>query len=130
MPVRHEDGVVIRVFSGSSKGVTAETKNHVPVTMVEMILEPGATVTQDLPGSYNGFMYIIEGEGIFGSENTEGAEGQVLWIDRGTTGERTEVKVSAREQLRVLLYAGEPLEEKVVARTVCYEFRRGNRGGI
>ena len=116
MPVRHEDGATIRIFSGSSKGVTAETKNHVPVTMVEFIIVPGATVTQDLPGSYNGFLYIVDGKGAIGNENTVGNKGQVLWLERGVKGEQTEVKIHAEEKLHVLLYAGEPIGEKVVAR--------------
>jgi quercetin 2,3-dioxygenase len=29
--------------------------NHVPVTTVEILLEPAASVVQDLPGSFNGF---------------------------------------------------------------------------
>jgi ClpX C4-type zinc finger/AAA domain (Cdc48 subfamily) len=40
MPVRREPGAEVRVFSGSSGGVTAPTKNYVPVTMVELRLDP------------------------------------------------------------------------------------------
>ncbi|RWR09290.1 pirin family protein [Siminovitchia fortis] len=116
MPVRHEEGAIIRVFSGASKGVKADTKNHVPVTMVEMILEPDSTVIQDLPGSYNGFLYILEGKGTFGSGNTEGKKGQVLWLERGDATCPSEVKVRANEKLHVLLYAGQPIGETVVAR--------------
>jgi redox-sensitive bicupin YhaK (pirin superfamily) len=116
MPVRHVDGASVRVFSGSSNGVTADTKNHVPVTMIEMIVENGASVTQDLPGSYNGFLYVVEGKGTFGNENTEGKKGQVLWLERGNGVEQTEVTIRATEKMRVLLYAGEPIGEKVVAR--------------
>jgi redox-sensitive bicupin YhaK (pirin superfamily) len=116
MPVRYEDGATVRIFSGSSKGVSSETKNHVPVTMIEMIVETGATVTQDLPGSYNGFLYVVEGIGTFGRENTKGKKGQVLWLERGTGAEQTEVTIHATEKMRVLLYAGLPIGEKVVAR--------------
>lgn len=116
MPVRYEEGASIRVFSGSSKGVKADTKNHVPVTMVEFILEPKATISQDLPGSYNGFLYILEGEGTFGSKNTAGKKGQVLWLGRGDEAEMSEIEIHAKEKLHVLLYAGQPIGEKVVAR--------------
>lgn len=116
MPVRHENGVMIRVFSGSSMGVAADTLNHVPVTMVEFIVEPGITVRQDLPGSYNGFMYVIEGIGIFGNNHIEGGKGQVLWLERGVNEQRSEVIIHAKERLHVMLYAGEPVGEKVVAR--------------
>lgn len=116
MPVRHEDGAVIRVFSGSSGDVKASTKNHVPITMVEVNLEPNATFTQDLPGSYNGFLYIVEGKGTFGSEKTKGKKGQVLWLERTSDEEQTEVEIHAEEKLLVLLYAGEPIRERVFAR--------------
>ena len=116
MPVREEQGATIRVFSGSSMGVTAATQNHVPVTMVELNVDAGATVMQDLPGSYNGFLYIVEGQGTFGKDNMVGKEGQVLWLERGVDTEQTEVSIHATTKLRVLLYAGQPIGEKVVAR--------------
>jgi redox-sensitive bicupin YhaK (pirin superfamily) len=116
MPVRHEDGATIRVFSGSSADVKADTKNHVPVTVVEIKLEPGATVIQDLPGSYNGFLYVINGKGTFGNEDTAGEKGQVLWLERGLTAEKSEVKIHALEKMHIMLYAGQPLREQVVAR--------------
>lgn len=116
MPVRQEEGATVRVFSGSSMGVMAATKNHVPVTMVELNVEAGVTVKQDLPGSYNGFLYIVEGQGMFGKDRTVGQAGQVLWLERGLSNEHTEVSIQATEKLRVLLYAGQPIGEKVVAR--------------
>lgn len=116
MPIRQEEGATIRVFSGSSRNVTAATENHVPVTMVECLVDAGETITQDLPGSYNGFLYIIEGQGEFGKDQTVGKEGQVLWLERTADTEQTEVTIHATEKLRVLLYAGQPIGEKVVAR--------------
>ncbi|WP_342514320.1 pirin family protein [Sporosarcina sp. FSL K6-1522] len=116
MSVRQEEGATVRVFSGSSMGVMAATKNYVPVTMVELNVEAGVTVKQDLPGSYNGFLYIVEGQGMFGKDRTVGQAGQVLWLERGLSNEHTEVSIQATEKLRVLLYAGQPIGEKVVAR--------------
>jgi redox-sensitive bicupin YhaK (pirin superfamily) len=116
MPVREEDGVLIRIFSGSSGGIQSTTKNYVPVTMVEINLQPGATVTQDLPGDYNGFMYVLEGKGQFGKSKTEAEKGHVLLLGKGEEGQASEVTITARESLRLLLYAGKPLNEPIVAR--------------
>ncbi|MBD8004635.1 pirin family protein [Bacillus norwichensis] len=116
MPVWREDGAIIRVFSGISNGVQADTKNHAPVTMVEMLLEAGSTVRQDFPGGYNGFFYVLEGKGRFGNRDTEGKKGQVLWLERGDDLYPSEVEVHAEEKLHVLLYAGQPIGERVVAR--------------
>lgn len=115
MPVRHEDGVTIRVFSGSSGDVTAQTLNYVPVTMVEITAKAGSKVTQDLPGDYRGFLYVLEGTGIFGSNQQSGNAGQVLWMEDGQPTSNTEISIEAQTDLRVLLYAGRPLHEPVVA---------------
>lgn len=114
MPVYEEAGSVIRIFSGSSHGVFAPTQNYVPVTMVELNLEAGVTVTQDLLGDYNGFIYVLEGSGQFGLDHVEGHASQVLWLG-ATDSEQSEIEIHATERLRAILYAGRPLREPVVA---------------
>jgi len=114
LPIRQEKGATVRVFSGRSGDITADTKNHVPVTMVEVLLEAGASISQTIPGSYNGFIYILEGQGTFGVNKTEGVKNQVLWLGEGGTGD-SEIEIIAKEKLRVLLFAGEPVREPVVA---------------
>ncbi|MFB5191413.1 pirin family protein [Alicyclobacillus fastidiosus] len=115
MPVRKADGATIRVFSGSSADLRATTKNYVPVTMVELTLDAGVEIVQDLPGRYNGFIYILEGSGHFGASNEYGEQNQVLWLDRRADVAESEVVIRAEQSLRALLYAGEPVGEPVVA---------------
>jgi redox-sensitive bicupin YhaK (pirin superfamily) len=115
MPVREVPGGAVRVFSGSSGGVTAPTRNHVPVTMVDIQLAPGAAVTQDLPGDYNGFLYVLQGSGVFGANDTEAQKGQALLLGSADKDKPSEVHIKARSDLRVLLYAGRPLHEPVVS---------------
>lgn len=115
MPLREEPGAKVRVFSGSSGGVTATTLNHVPVTMVEISLEPGATISQDLPGSYNGFIYVLEGRGVFGANEAEGKKNQVLWTNPTGDNEESEITITAKEPLKLVLFAGQPLHEPIVA---------------
>lgn len=116
-PVRREDGAVIRVFSGSSSDVTADTLNNVPVTYVELELEAGSSVSQDLPGNYNGFLYILEGSGRFGKDETYGERNQVLWLGASNGEEEleSEIRICAEAPLRAILVAGEPIGEPVVA---------------
>jgi redox-sensitive bicupin YhaK (pirin superfamily) len=115
IPVRREPGALVRVFSGSSAGVTAPTLNHTPVTAVELRLDPGAQVTQDLPSSYNGFIYVLEGSGYFGVDSIRGEKGQVLWLGSAEGTVQSEVTVRAEGPLRALLMAGQPLGEPVAA---------------
>lgn len=115
-PVRREPGVEVRVFSGASGGVSAATLNYVPVTMVEVRLEKGATAVQDLPASYSAFVVVLEGQGRLGAGNDPIHAGDVAFLSR--TAEPSEVALRAGPSgpLRALLYAGLPLGEPVVAR--------------
>lgn len=115
MPVRREPGALIRVFSGASGDVKAETQNYVPVTMVEINLDVGAAVLQDVPADYNGFMYVLSGAGKFGSNQVEARQGQALLLGSAVAEGPDCVRVEASEPLRVLLYAGRPLHEPVVS---------------
>lgn len=117
MPVREEPGATVRIFSGSSGGIAAPTRNIVPVTMAEFRLEPGASIKQELPGSYNGFLFVLEGEGEFGAGRTRGTARQVLFLGAAEGHESSELEIAAPNvPLKALLYAGEPVRERVVAR--------------
>ncbi len=116
VPVRREPGAEVRVFSGSSGGVTAPTTNFAPVTMVEFRLEPGAWVRQDLPADYNAVVVVLEGVGALGKEGAPVKAGDVAWLTRGEDASSSEAAIQAGDKpLRALLYAGRPLREPVVA---------------
>src|ERR1700758_476357 len=75
IPVRHESGVEIRVYSGSSGSLRSGTRNYVPVTMVEINLERGASAEQEVPVSYNGFVFVIGGSVRIGGDHAEHGPG-------------------------------------------------------
>src|SRR5258708_28157259 len=95
VPVRRKNGAEIRVYSGSSVGLHSGTRNHVPVTMVEINLEPHASAELDIPTSYNGFAFVIDGSVQIGGKvlNT----GQVGWLDRPTGSGTSVLRVVADE---------------------------------
>ncbi len=109
VPVRHEPGVEVRVFSGSSGNVRAPTLNHAPVTMLELRIDPAATFRQELPPGDNAFLVILEGAGKVGGRAVN--TGDVVFL------ERVEVASVVRLEgaLRALLFSGRPLNEPVVA---------------
>lgn len=113
-PIRKEEGAEIRVISGSSGGVYSTTKNYTPVTMVEITLEAGHTVKQDFPADYNGFIYVLLGAGVFGTNEIEGKKQEVLWLSQ-SIDHGSEILIRATEPLKLLVIAGKPLREPVVA---------------
>ena len=116
MPVREGPGYRLRVFSGASGEVAAPTRNHVPITMVEMLLEPGARAEQSVAGSDHAFCVVLDGRGRFGAAATPVEAGQVAWLDRGQPSTASVLEVTAESPLRALFWAGRPLGEPVVAR--------------
>jgi redox-sensitive bicupin YhaK (pirin superfamily) len=116
LPVRREPGALLRVFSGVSGSVAAATRNHVPITMVDMRLDAGAKVEQDLPARHNAFLYVIEGSGRFGRDATPAKAGQVVWFSRVEADAPSNISVRADEPLRAIFWAGLPVREPVFAR--------------
>ena len=114
VPVRREKGAEIRVYSGSSAGLRSSTRNHVPVTMVEINLEPNASTELDIPASYNGFAFVIDGSVRIG--DIELKAGQVGWLDRSTDSGTSVLHVVAGESRgRLVLYAGQPQGDPIVS---------------
>ncbi|MFL5489143.1 MAG: pirin-like C-terminal cupin domain-containing protein, partial [Gemmatimonadaceae bacterium] len=94
---------------GSSGSAQAGTHNYVPVTMVDVRLQPEARYVQDLPDSYNGFVYVLNGAVSIGADRTLLARGQVGWLADGERGSSTSsVSVTGgSDGARLILYAGE-----------------------
>jgi redox-sensitive bicupin YhaK (pirin superfamily) len=114
VPVRHELGAEIQVYSGSSGGFHSGTRNHVPVTMVEINLEPHASAEQAIPTSYNGFAFVIDGSVQIG--DTVLNTGQVGWLDRPPDNGTSVLRVVAGESgARLILYAGQPQGDPIVS---------------
>jgi quercetin 2,3-dioxygenase len=115
LPVRHEPGAELRVLSGRSGNAVAPTANYAPVTIVEVRLQAGTTVEQELPPDYNGFVVVLEGNAAVGPSSTLVSEGQVGWL---TPAEQPSAVTLAAgtKGLRALIVAGEPLREPVAAR--------------
>jgi redox-sensitive bicupin YhaK (pirin superfamily) len=106
VPVRREPGVVAKLYSGTTGDLTSPTKNHVPVTLVDVKLEPASSFEQQLPATWNGFIYVLEGS-LVGAK-----QGQVAWI-----GSERPVRLTARDEgARFVLYAGQRQNEPIVQR--------------
>ena len=112
-PVRRETGVEVRVYSGSSDDARAPERSHghVPTTIVDVRLDAGATLEQEIPASYNGFVYVLDGTVRAGAgDGTALRTGQVGWLDRPASNGASVLRLSASngESVRLVLYAGEP----------------------
>lgn len=115
MSVRLEPGVVIKVLSGTSGNVTANTLNHVPVTAIDASLQARSAFEQRLPSEDNGFVLVVEGEAIVGPNRTLVPAGSLAWLTRADGSAASTVTLGAsNEPTRLLLFAGPPLREPIV----------------
>jgi hypothetical protein len=132
-PVVRRPGAEARLYSGASGSTISPTANRVPVTMIDLKLEPEATFRQDLPAAYNGFLYVVEGAVRVGDSTI--SAGQTGWF--GPSEATDLVLEAARGGVRLVLYAGEPLGEPLIqygpfvgdsATTINEHFRRYRAG--
>jgi redox-sensitive bicupin YhaK (pirin superfamily) len=116
IPVRREKGVEVRLYSGASGDQHSPTRNHVPVTLAEIRLDARAAFEQDVPTSYNGFVFVVSGSARVGADATDLTIGQVGWLDR-PEGESISLLrfVAGDEGARIVLYAGQPQGDPIVS---------------
>jgi redox-sensitive bicupin YhaK (pirin superfamily) len=108
LPVRREPGVEVRLYSGSSGDVRSATRNHVPVTLAEIRVEPHASFEQDLPADYNGFVLVIEGSVQAGVDGAVLKVNEIGWLDRPADRGASSLRlVGGGQGARLVLYAGE-----------------------
>lgn len=117
MQVRRERGVEARVYSGRSGDIVASATNAVPMTLVDIRLEPGTGFEQLMPSSFRGFIVVLDGEVEAGTPLTSVHAGQVGWTHPVMeSGESSLAIVSGKTGARFLLYAGEPQNIRLAAR--------------
>jgi redox-sensitive bicupin YhaK (pirin superfamily) len=108
------DGLVtVRVIAGEAMGEEAVIETRTPIIYLHYRIEPGGVATQQVPGAYNAFAYIVEGEGLFGAEGERAGDGQMVLFAQDGNEVRIENPSDAKATLEVLLIAGVPLNEPI-----------------
>lgn len=99
IPVATAPGLSVKVIAGKAYGVEARVRTVQPVHYLDFTLEPGAIMQQPVPAGWNAFVYILSGDGVFGSKDAS-------TLDSGTRG----------KPHHTLVLSNEAGEEGVVAR--------------
>lgn len=99
----------IRVYSGTSNGLTSPLQNKTPFTLVEFSLRENAEIVQDIHETYNGFIYVLAGSVHVG--DTIVKEGETGWLSSGN-------EIAFRttdDSARFVLYASKPHGAPIVS---------------
>jgi redox-sensitive bicupin YhaK (pirin superfamily) len=112
------EGVRVKVIAGESIGTRAIIDTKTPIMYLHFILKSGDELVQHVPANFNTFAYIINGEGLFGKNNSLAQKGQM--VISGNDGDQVVFKkrvdskdASEKPDLDLLLRAGQPLNELV-----------------
>jgi len=103
------EGGKVKLIAGEFLDQKGVEPLYVKATMMDVSLDPGATYEFPVPSQLNTFIYIMEGAGFFGSEQTPAQQHSAVIFDHGDT-----VRVKASEEgIRFVLLAGTPLQEPI-----------------
>ncbi|MFJ3802568.1 pirin family protein [Streptomyces sp. NPDC090088] len=115
--VHTEPGVRVQVVSGTTGAAVGPALNHHPITGLILDLDPNTRYAQLLPGDARSFAYVLDGRAEIGRQPVE--QGQVAWSDpvsAAGSGSALTVRTPEGDQrTRILVFAGRPLGEPVVA---------------
>jgi redox-sensitive bicupin YhaK (pirin superfamily) len=109
------DGLVkVSVIAGEALGEKAVIETRTPIIYLHYRIKPGGVAIQRVPGTYNAFAYVVEGEGLFGAEGERAGDGQMVLFAQDGDEVKLENSSDAKTTLELLLIAGVPLNEPVV----------------
>ena len=112
--VTSPDGLVtVSVIAGEAMGQKAVIETRTPIIYLHYSIKPGGVATQQASTTYNTFAYIVDGEGLFGSERERARDGQMVLFAQDGDEVRIENPSDAKETLDILLIGGMPLNEPI-----------------
>jgi Pirin-related protein len=137
------DGLVtVSVIAGEAMGAKAVIETRTPIIYLHYRIKPGGATTTQVPGAYNAFAYIVEGDGLFGAEGERAADGQMVLFAQDGDEVRIENPADAKATLEILFIGGVPLNEPIARygpfvmntegeiRQAIDDYREGRMGAI
>ncbi len=105
------EGVTVRVIAGTSNGVAGAVSREVTEPLyLDVHLPAGASFSTALPATHNAFIYVYRGAVDVGGVQVDSRRMGVL----SNTPDADGVTLTAKEDARLILIAGKPLNEPIV----------------
>ena len=115
-PTLNENGVHIKLYSGSLAGLISPVQNYTPMTIADVALEPGVTTVLDIPANFNTFLYVLDGSVVIGEDEKGLNKYQVGWLDIATDDAASGLKLTAaKDGARFVLCSGKPTGDSIVS---------------
>jgi redox-sensitive bicupin YhaK (pirin superfamily) len=115
-PTSNENGVHIKLYSGSLAGLTSPVENYVPMVIADVVIEAGVTTVLDIPANFNTFLYVLDGSVLSDEDESGLNKYQVGWLNLTTDDALSELKLTAgKDGVRFALYSGKPTGDQIVS---------------
>jgi len=115
-PALSENGVAIKLYSGSLAGLASPVQNYTPLILADITMEAGADTVLQIPANYNTFLYILSGNVKVGEDRKTLNANQAGWLDLPDETTLSDLQVNAGEDgTRFILYAGKPTGDNIVS---------------
>lgn len=112
IPTAEKDGVEVRVIAGEAMGVHSPVYTRTPTMYLVFTMMPGSEWHQSIPESWNSFVYVFEGEGVFGSPSSSPTMPYHVLVL--SLGDGLSVWNNSSKPLKFVLIGGQPINEPVV----------------
>jgi quercetin 2,3-dioxygenase len=111
IPVKTEGESLIRVLAGDYEGLRGPAETFSPLTLLDIRLAPGRAFGMAIPEVWNAALLVVDGEMRYAGK-TPAPRGEFLLLDH----QGAQVLFDAGDEgTRVILMAGEPLNEPIAA---------------
>jgi redox-sensitive bicupin YhaK (pirin superfamily) len=110
------DGVSVSIIAGKAFGVESKVYTRTPAYYMDFTLDPGATLSQEIPSGWTAFSYTLTGTSVFGDASAAKAVEAHHTVVFSSKSNETHVVASNPSQdtsSRFVLIAGAPLGEPV-----------------
>ena len=113
VPIAEKEGVTVKVIAGEALGVKGPIFARTPALYLDVHLKPNSTFEQIIPKGWNAFSYVYKGKAFYGESKKEAKTNSCVVLKK----DNNEVLVieTQDEEARLILIAGQPLNEKVVS---------------
>lgn len=101
-------GLQTCVLSGTAQGVSASTVSRTPTLFADFRLAPEAELSQPIPAGWNSLVYVLEGN-VNADARRLGPKHVAVFSKEGEA-----IKIRAEAASRLLILAGQPLNEPCV----------------
>jgi redox-sensitive bicupin YhaK (pirin superfamily) len=117
VPISEQNGINLRLYSGSLDGLSSPIQNYVPLIVAEISMKPELSTILKIPANFNTFLVAISGSVEVGENEKPLTKNQVGWLDKSEDDVQSELLLkTGAEGARLVLYSAKTLGEHIVSK--------------